>query len=69
MTEVPLSYRGTDTPHYQIHLCDGPGTDYRAAVNVLSQQAPPDLLHIVVEDFRLPVPRPTRHHRPADHRP
>ncbi|MEU9043248.1 MULTISPECIES: YukJ family protein [unclassified Kitasatospora] len=46
---------GTDTPHYQIHLRDGQGTDYRAAVNVLSQQAPSDLLYIVAENFRHPV--------------
>ncbi|MFE6051091.1 DUF2278 family protein [Kitasatospora sp. NPDC056446] len=46
---------GTGTPHYQIHLRDGQGTDYRAAVNVLSQQAPPDLRYLVDEDFRHPV--------------
>lgn len=45
----------TDTPHYQIHLRDQQGTDYRAAVNVLSQQAPPDLLYYACEDFRHPV--------------
>ncbi|MFG3052761.1 DUF2278 family protein [Kitasatospora sp. NPDC048239] len=45
----------TDTPHYQIHLRDAHGTDYRAAVNVESQQAPSDLLFAVVEDFRHPV--------------
>ncbi|KJS53100.1 YukJ family protein [Streptomyces rubellomurinus] len=46
---------GTDTPHYQIHLRDEQGTDYRAAVNVLSQQAPPDLRYFASEDFRHPV--------------
>ncbi|MGV9270621.1 DUF2278 family protein [Kitasatospora sp. NPDC003701] len=46
---------GSDTPHYQIHLRDAAGTEYRAAVNVESQQAPSELLHIVVDDFRHPV--------------
>ncbi|MFJ8045842.1 DUF2278 family protein [Kitasatospora sp. NPDC096147] len=45
----------TDTPHYQIHLRDTHGTDYRAAVNVLSQQAPSELLYAVVDDFRHPL--------------
>lgn len=45
----------TDTPHYQIHLRDAAGTDYRAAVNVESQQAPSELLQIVVDDFRHPL--------------
>ncbi|MFJ4188464.1 DUF2278 family protein [Kitasatospora sp. NPDC089509] len=45
----------TGTPHYQIHLRDADGTDYRAAVNVLSQQAPSDLLYLADEDFRHPV--------------
>ncbi|WP_354643374.1 DUF2278 family protein [Kitasatospora camelliae] len=44
-----------DTPHYQIHLRDAAGTEYRAAVNVESQQAPSELLYLVVEDFRHPV--------------
>lgn len=45
----------TDTPHYQIHLRDAGGTHYRAAVNVLSQQAPSELLYVVVDDFRHPL--------------
>ncbi|MEU4115215.1 YukJ family protein [Kitasatospora sp. NPDC028055] len=45
----------TGTPHYQIHLRDAAGTDYRAAVNVLSQQAPSNLLYLADEDFRHPV--------------
>ncbi|CCK26525.1 hypothetical protein BN159_2146 [Streptomyces davaonensis JCM 4913] len=45
----------SDTPHYQIHLTDGHGTDYRAAVNVLSQQQPSELLYFVADDFRHPV--------------
>ncbi|MEV6984842.1 DUF2278 family protein [Sphaerisporangium sp. NPDC051017] len=44
-----------DTPHYQIHLVDDMGTNYRAAVNVLSQQAPSELLYAAVEDFRHPL--------------
>ncbi|MBH1938133.1 DUF2278 family protein [Streptomyces sp. AV19] len=45
----------TDTPHYQIHLVDNSGTDYRAAVNVLSQQAPSELLYLADDDFRHPL--------------
>ncbi|MGW2703151.1 DUF2278 family protein [Streptomyces sp. NPDC001340] len=44
-----------ETPHYQIHLTDDQGTHYRAAVNVLSQQKPADLLYLVADDFRHPV--------------
>lgn len=44
----------TDTPHYQIHL-RAAGTDYRAAVNVRSQQSPPELLFLAVDDFQHPV--------------
>jgi uncharacterized protein YukJ len=44
-----------DTPHYQIHLADDAGTNYRAAVNVLSQQSPSELLFLVAEDFRHPL--------------
>lgn len=44
-----------DTPHYQIHLTDDQGTHYRAAVNVLSQERPSELLYLVDEDFRHPV--------------
>ncbi|MFJ1703718.1 DUF2278 family protein [Kitasatospora sp. NPDC088346] len=46
---------GRDTPHYQLHLRDAGGTDFRAAVNVLSDQAPSELLHLVDEDFRHPL--------------
>jgi uncharacterized protein YukJ len=45
----------TDTPHYQIRLADGIGTQYRAAVNVLSQQSPSELLYLVDDDFRHPL--------------
>jgi uncharacterized protein YukJ len=44
-----------DTPHYQIRLQDAAGTSYRAAVNVRSRQAPPDLLYVADTDFRHPV--------------
>jgi uncharacterized protein YukJ len=45
----------TDTPHYQIKVVDDAGTAYRVAVNVLSQQAPSELLYLVVDGFRHPV--------------
>ncbi|MFE1772304.1 DUF2278 family protein [Streptomyces sp. NPDC059008] len=44
-----------ETPHYQIHLIDDAGTHYRAAINVKSQQRPPDLLFVTDENFRHPV--------------
>ncbi|WP_328467582.1 DUF2278 family protein [Actinoplanes sp. NBC_00393] len=44
----------TDTPHYQIQL-RAAGVDYRAAVNVRSQQSPPDLLYLGVSRFVHPV--------------
>ncbi|GAA3146233.1 hypothetical protein GCM10010466_41560 [Planomonospora alba] len=44
-----------DTPHYQIHLVDEAGVSYRVAVNVLSQQAPSELLHLTDDDFRHPL--------------
>ncbi|MEU6594244.1 DUF2278 family protein [Streptomyces sp. NPDC046881] len=45
----------THTPHYQIHLTDDQGTHYRAAVNVLSQEHPSELLYLVADDFRHPL--------------
>jgi uncharacterized protein YukJ len=45
---------GTDTPHYQIRVRGG-GADYRVAVNVLSQQAPSELLYLADETFRHPL--------------
>ncbi|WP_214102863.1 DUF2278 family protein [Acrocarpospora catenulata] len=45
----------TDTPHYQIHLRDNAGTDYRIAVNVLSQEAPSELLYLADENFTHPL--------------
>jgi uncharacterized protein YukJ len=44
-----------DTPHYQVQLKGDDGTDYRAAVNVKSQQAPSDLLFLLDDDFHHPV--------------
>ncbi|MER7184606.1 DUF2278 family protein [Streptomyces hyaluromycini] len=44
-----------DTPHYQIHLTDDAGVHYRAAVNVLSQQKPADLLYLVDDDLKHPI--------------
>jgi uncharacterized protein YukJ len=46
---------GVDTPHFQIHLVDEAGTDYRIAVNVLSQLAPAELLYLADDDFRHPI--------------
>ncbi|MER8184569.1 DUF2278 family protein [Kitasatospora sp. NPDC094015] len=46
---------GRDTPHYQLHLRDAAGTDFRAAVKVLSDQAPAELLQLLDEDFRHPL--------------
>jgi uncharacterized protein YukJ len=45
----------TDTPHYQIRLADGVGATYRAAVNVLSQESPSELLYYVDDDLKHPV--------------
>ncbi|MFK0153246.1 DUF2278 family protein [Streptomyces sp. NPDC090499] len=44
-----------DSPHYQIHLTDESGTHYRAAVNVLSQEKPAELLYLVDDDFGHPL--------------
>jgi len=45
---------GASTPHYQVCVMAA-GTDYRLAVNVRSQVNPPDLLFIIIEDFRHPI--------------
>jgi uncharacterized protein YukJ len=44
----------TSTPHFQIHA-RADATDYRVAVNVLSQQSPSELLYVVIEDFSHPM--------------
>jgi uncharacterized protein YukJ len=43
------------TPHFQVLLVDDDPTRYRIAVNVRSQQSPPDLLYLVDDDLRHPV--------------
>src|SRR3954452_14499596 len=45
---------GIDSPHYHLHL-RAVGVDYRVAVNVLSQQAPSELLFLAVDAFRHPL--------------
>ena len=45
----------SDAPHYQIHVVDDDGTDYRIAVNVKSQLSPSELLYLVDDDFSHPV--------------
>jgi len=45
---------GTDSPHYQIHVRGG-GVDFRVAVNVLSQEQPPELLYVADESFSHPL--------------
>jgi uncharacterized protein YukJ len=44
-----------DSPHYQIHMLDSVGTAYRAAINVLSQLPPSELLYLAIDDFRHPL--------------
>jgi len=44
----------TDTPHYQVRL-RAAGVEYRAAVNVRSQQRPPELLYLAVDNFKHPI--------------
>src|SRR4051812_26645255 len=44
----------TDTPHNQIRL-PAAGVEYRAAVNVRSQEQPPELLYLAVDNFRHPI--------------
>ena len=46
---------GTDSPHYQVRLADGVGATYRAAVNVLSQESPSELLYFVDDDLKHPI--------------
>jgi uncharacterized protein YukJ len=46
---------GTDSPHYQIRLSDEAGGTFRAAVNVLSQESPSELLYAVVDDVQHPI--------------
>src|ERR1700730_9837319 len=47
--------KGSHNPHYQIHVVDANGVDYRIAVNVQSQDSPPALLYYPLADFRYPT--------------
>ncbi|MGH3695302.1 MAG: DUF2278 family protein [Pseudonocardiaceae bacterium] len=44
---------GADSPHFQIRVRGG-DTEFRVAVNVLSQQSPPELLYVADEAFAHP---------------
>lgn len=44
--------RDMDTPHYQIHVTDDNGTDYRIAVNVMSSSEDSEVLYLVNEQFQ-----------------
>ena len=44
-----------DSPHYQVHVVDDDGTDYRIAVNVLSQLAPSEILYLVDDNLSHPI--------------
>jgi uncharacterized protein YukJ len=44
-----------DTPHFQLHLADDGGTNYRGAVNVQSKQAPSELLYLLDDDVQHPL--------------
>jgi uncharacterized protein YukJ len=46
---------GIDSPHYQIRMVTDAGAQYRAAVNVLSQESPSELLYAIVDDLQHPV--------------
>jgi uncharacterized protein YukJ len=48
------SERDADTPHYQIRA-SGQGVEFRVAVNLLSQQAPWELLFAADEAFQHPL--------------
>src|SRR6187397_2935609 len=43
------------SPHYQVHVTDDQQTGYRVAVNVLSQEAPSELLYLAIDDFDHPL--------------
>src|SRR5258708_5530125 len=52
----PLEARkGSHNPHYQIHVVDENGVDYRIAVNVQSQDNPPALLYYTLANFQYPT--------------
>jgi uncharacterized protein YukJ len=45
---------GSDSPHFEVQV-DAAGTDFRLAVNVLSQESPSQLLFLADEAFEHPV--------------
>jgi uncharacterized protein YukJ len=45
---------GSESPHFQVNL-DAAGTEYRLAINVLSQESPSELLYLADEAFEHPV--------------
>ena len=47
--------RGQQSPHYQIHVVDENGVNYRIAVNVQSQDKPLSLLYYPVANFQYPT--------------
>jgi len=53
----PISRRlgSGSSPHYQIQVVDQDGTNYRVAVNVLSQQAPSEVMYYVKQFFVHPI--------------
>ena len=53
-TEGKLAGKGGNKPHYQIHI-KAAGEDHRIAVNVVSDQAPSELLFLLNPDFQHPV--------------
>lgn len=48
------------SPHYEVHLIDDT-TDYRIAINVKSNQAPSELMYLIIDDFQHPVLEKLRH--------
>jgi uncharacterized protein YukJ len=53
----PISRRlgSGSSPHYQIQVVDEEGTNYRVAVNVLSQQSPSEVMYYIKTFFVHPV--------------
>ena len=47
--------KGQQNPHYQIHLVDANGVNYRIAVNVQSQDNPLALLYYPMANFQYPT--------------
>ena len=43
------------SPHYQVHIVDEIGTNYRIAINVKSQLAPSELMYYVKSHFVHPL--------------